>query len=223
MEQTSTRNDARQTNSVSFASNDRDDELTKKRLEFLLQANAATAREKAIFRSKQEMMESALMKNPVSIENSFAYFGLLLGIFPPAAMFTRFLIDARIFQSEDLWILGIIFIVNLISAMVGYFSGKLIGKIVSELEKVSWHKMLLALPFVGACWGIIVGGAGGIIIFIIGAFVGAFLGALVGSVALPAFTIFHRLLKRGDNIDRRHFLPFAFGVTFIISAFFLGL
>jgi len=168
-------------------------------------------------------MEAALLKNPVSLENTFAYFGLLLGVFPPAAMFTRFLIDARIFQSEDFWILGVIFIVNLISAVVGYFSGKLIGKIVGELEKISWHKMILALPFVGILWGIIAGGAGGIIIFIIGAFFGAFLGATVGSVALPAFAILHRLLKRGDEIDRKHFLPLAVGITFIISAFFLGL
>lgn len=223
MEQRSTQTDARRTITISFVSNDLDDKLTKQRLEVLLQAKAATAREKVIFRSELEKTEAALLKNPVSIENSFAYFGLLLGIFPPAAMFTRFLIDARIFQSEDVWILGVIFIVNLISAMIGYFSGKLIGKIVGELEKISWHKMLLALPFVGAFWGIVAGGAAGIIIFIIGAFFGAFLGALVGSVALPTFTIFHRLLKRGDNIDRRHFLPLAFGITFIISAFFLGL
>jgi hypothetical protein len=67
------------------------------------------------------------------------------------------------------------------------------------------------------------GGAGGIIIFGVGAFFGAMVGSLVGSVALPFFSIFHRLLKRGDKIESKHFLPLAFGIAFIISAFFLGL
>jgi hypothetical protein len=58
---------------------------------------------------------------------------------------------------------------------------------------------------------------------VIGAFFGAFLGAAVGSVALPTFTIFHRLLKKGDKLDSQHFLPLAFGVTLIICAFILGM
>jgi hypothetical protein len=198
-------------------------ELIEQRLDTLQFLNAKTARRKMIFRSEQEKVEAALMKNPLSVENSFAYFGLLLGIFPPAAMFTRFLIDARIFRSEGFWIIGILLIVNLITALVGFFSGKFIGKIVSELEQTSWDKMILALPFVGVLWGFMTGSAGGVIIFVIGAFFGAILGAMVGGFALPVFAVFHRLLKRGDNIDRKHFLPVAFGITFVISAFFLGL
>ncbi len=163
------------------------------------------------------------MTNPVSAENAFAYFGLLLGIFPPAAIFIRLFIDARIFNTDEFWILGFVFVVNLVSAAVGFFSGKLVGKIVAELEKTSWHRMILALPFVGVLWGVLTGGAGGAIVFIVGAFFGALLGAAVGGFALPVFVIFHRLLKSGDKIDRKHFLPFAFGVSFVISAFFLGL
>ncbi len=81
-----------------------------------------------------------------------------------------------------------------------------------EIENYSWWAMLFLLPFVGVFWGILAGGAGGIIILIIGAFFGAILGAMVGSAALPAFTVFHRLLKKGDMIDRKHFLPLAFGI-----------
>lgn len=163
------------------------------------------------------------MKNPLDNQTAFAYFGLLLGTFPPAAIFTRFFIDANIFRGEEFWILGVAFVVNLITATVGYFSGKFIGKTVGEIEKNSWHRMIFALPFVGAFWGMLAGGAGGVIIFVIGGFFGALLGAAVGSLALSVFTIFHRLLKRGDKIDGKHFLPLAFGITFVISAFFLGL
>ncbi|HXG83384.1 MAG TPA: hypothetical protein VNI84_05085, partial [Pyrinomonadaceae bacterium] len=162
-------------------------------------------------------------KNPLSVEKTFARLGLLLGVFPPTALFTRFFIDSRIFQGEDVWILGIAAIVTLVSTVVGYFSGKFIGNIVFELEKMSWSKMLTALPFIGIFWGIMAGGAGGIIILGIGAFFGAVVGGLVGGAALPIFSIFHRLLKRDDKIESKHFLPLAFGIAFIISAFFLGL
>ncbi|HEX8247249.1 MAG TPA: hypothetical protein VF599_03615, partial [Pyrinomonadaceae bacterium] len=98
-----------------------------------------------------------------------------------------------------------------------------IGKIVVELEKSSWTTMLLAMPFIGVLWGIITGAAGGIFIFVIGAFVGALVAAAVGSVALPAFAVLHRWLKRGDSIEEKHFFPIALGISCIITALILGL
>ncbi len=223
MESRNTKTAAYQSNPDSISNYERDDELALQRLDVLLAANAETVREKFLFRSEREKTEAAMMKNPLSSVQTFSYFGLILGAFLPAAMFTRFLIDSRGLRNEDIWILGVIAIVNIISSVVGFLSGKLIGKIIREVETYSWWKMLLLLPFIGIFWGIISGGAGGIIILIIGAFFGALLGGMVGSVALPAFTIFHRLLKKGDMIDRKHFLPLAFGITFIICGFILGL
>lgn len=185
--------------------------------------NAQTARERSLYASEKEKIEAESMKNPLSSEQAFSYLGLLLGAFTPAAFFTRILLDGKNFRIEDAWVLGVMFVVNLISAAVGFFSGKLIGMTVREVEKLSWTKMVLLLPFVGITWGILAGGAGGVIIFIIGAIFGALLGALVGAAALPIFTIFHRLLKRGDKIERKHFLPLAFGTSLIVSAFILGL
>lgn len=203
--------------------NDGGDEITLKRLNTLLNLNAETSREKTMFRSERERTEAALMKDPLTEKQAFAYFGLLLGTFPPAAIFARLLTDAGNLHGDDYWMIGVMAIVNLISAIVGYFSGKLIGKIVASFEKLSWTKMLLAMPFIGILWGIMAGGAGGIIIFVVGAVFGAMLGAAVGSIALPVFAVFHRLLKTGDVIDRREFLPLAFGITLAISAFILGL
>jgi len=213
----------RQINPASIADLDGTNEFVRQRLDLLLQANAEITREKSTFFSEREKLEALMMKNPLSIDKTFAYLGLLLGTFPPAALFTRLFIDARIFRGEDVWILGIVAIVILISALTGYFSGKFIGNVVFELEKLSWSKMLTTLPFVGILWGIMAGGAGGIIIFGVGAFFGALIGSLVGAAALPFFSIFHRLLKRGDKMENKHFLPLAFGIAFIISAFFLGL
>lgn len=172
-----------------------------------------------MYASDREKLEAELMRKPISLEQTFSYFGLFLGTFPPAAMFIRFAVDARI----DAWVFGVMFVINLISAIVGFFSGKIIAKMIRELEKQSWLKMILIVPFVGVLWGIITGAAGGIVVFIIGAFFGAILGGIVGSAALPAFTILHRLLKRGESIDQKHFLPLAFGITLIVCGFILGL
>jgi hypothetical protein len=221
MEYGNTQTTARQIARLSNADVERD--FIAERLDTLLKINAEIAREKSTFISEGEKLDATLMKNPLSVEKTFAYFGLLLGAFPPAALFTRFFIDFRIFQSEDIWILGIAAIVTLISTVVGYFSGKFIGNIVIEAEKLSWSKMLTTLPFVGILWGIMAGGAGGIVIFGIGAFFGAMIGSLVGAAALPFFSIFHRLLKRGDQIESKYFLPLSIGTTAIIAAFILGL
>jgi hypothetical protein len=200
-----------------------DDKLTEKRLSDLLALNAETERQKSLFRNERERTEAALMTAPLSVEKTFAYFGLLLGVFPPAAFFAKFLIDTRSLQSDNFWILGVVLLVNLIAAGVGFLSGKFIGRTVAELERASWTRMILGLPFVGAFWGILAGGASGAIIFLFGAFFGAALGATVGAFALPLFAVFHRLLRRGDSIDGKHFLPLAFGISFIVSAFILGL
>ena len=163
------------------------------------------------------------MENPISTSKAFAYFGLMLGIFSPAAIFTRFLMDSGNFRGEDSWIFGVLGIVNLVTAITGYFSGKLIAGIVTKVENYSWWTMILLLPLIGMLWGIMSGGAGGIVILIFGAIFGAVFGALVGSITLPLFTLFHRILKKGELIEFKHFLPLSLGITFTICAFILSL
>lgn len=172
-----------------------------------------------MYYSEREKLEAEAMKNPLSLEKTFSYFGLILGTFPPVAMFIRFAIDGHL----EGWIFGVMLIINLISSVVGFFSGKVIAKAIRYFENLNWTTMIFALPFLGLLWGIVSGGAGGIIVFVIGAFFGAIFGGIVGSIALPAFTILHRSLKKGEMIELKHFLPIAFGITSIICGFILGL
>lgn len=158
------------------------------------------------------------MKNPLTTEKAFACFGFLLGLFPPAAIFLKMFHD----KVEPGIVILFVF-VNLVCAAAGFSAGKLIGRMISTAENYSWNKMLPLLPLIGILWGILAGGIGGIFIFVIGAIFGAFIAAVVGSVAIPVFTIFHRLLKRGEMIELKHFLPLAFGLALTISAFILGL
>lgn len=199
------------------------DALAEKRLNDLLAANRETDARKKMFRSRRERDEAESMRRPVAMEQAFARFGALLGVFPPAAIFARLFFDKQFFRLENIWMLGIVGVVSLIAATVGYCSGKSVGKIVQQLERKSWARMILALPFVGAAWGIIAGGAGAIIIFVFGAFFGALVGGAVGAAALPVFAVLHRLVKRGDRIEEKHFLPLAYGVAWMISAFIIGL
>lgn len=223
METGRTKTITRQADYNPFVNVEETDEITLQRLEALLAVNIETARQKAVYHSEKEKLEAELMENPLTTQSAYANFGLILGIFTPAAIFTRFFMEAGAFRNEDVWIFGLLAVVNLITAVVGYFSGKLIGKMVAGVEKYSWWAMLLLLPMIGILWGIITGGAGGVIILIFGAIFGAWFGAMVGIIALPLFTVFHRLLKKGESIEFKHFLPAAFGVTLSICAFILGL
>jgi hypothetical protein len=198
-----------------------DDATIKQRLAILIDANEETRHRKENFRSDRERLEADLMHRPLDAQKAFAYFGLMLGIFPPAAFFSLFLTRGGI-QEKDLWFIGVMLIMNTVSAVVGYFSGKFIGRIVTGLEKLSWTKMILLLPLVGIFWGVMAGGAGGFIFIVVGAIFGAMIGGAVGAIALPLFGIFHRVLKRGDLIETKHFLPLAFGITLTICSFFLG-
>jgi hypothetical protein len=185
--------------------------------------NRGIADERSLYKSERERLEAAMMRNPLSSERAFAYYGLMIGTLPPATIFAKWLFSVNFNDPAPVWVIGMLTFAVLLSGIVGSFSGKVVGRGVRNFEKRSWSSMVLITPFVGFLWGMVAGGAGGFMIFVIGAFFGAILGGMVGAVALPAFVILHRLLKRGDMIDQRHFLPLAFGVTFAICSFILGL
>lgn len=178
-------------------------------------------RQNEIFSSEDEKLQSKLIKNPVTTEQAYAYFGLMLGTFPLMALFGRFIFESDL-RADESWVILLLLFVNIVTAVVGFISGKLVGNIVKELEKISWNRMILAIPFIGLIWGTITGGFGGVFLFIIGAVFGAMIGGFIGSLAVPIFTIFHRIFKRGDKIDSKLFLPIAFGITCVISAVILG-
>lgn len=200
-----------------------DDEVSQRRLDVLLKLNREIAIERSRYRSDREKLEAEMMRNPLDAEKTFARYGLMLGAFPPASIFARWMMSVDFRNGGEMWVMWLLGVVVLLSSIAGYFSGKVVGKAVRKVENHSWSAMVLATPFIGILWGMAAGGAGGIIIFGIGAIFGAILGAAVGAVALPVFALLHRLVKRGDLIEQKHFLPLAFGVTLTICSFILGL
>jgi hypothetical protein len=195
-------------------------------LNWLLSENYFANQHNKLFRTAQEKAEMELMRHPISSQKSYSILGLALGTFPPAAIFTKLLGNniwlGRI-EEEAFIILLLLFAMNLVCALAGYGMGSVLGKSAFELERSSWTKMLLTIPFLALAWGIVTGAAGGLVFFGFGALVAPFFAVPTALVAFPAFAFFHRLLERGGMIDRKHLLPLAFGISLTISAFILGI
>ena len=223
MESTHTQTAYREQNINAFVNRDSEFADIQERLDILLEANEQIARQKAMFKNEREWLEAEAMRRPVNTEKAYSYLGLMLGTLPPASLFIRVAIGSRVLQSDGAWFVIVLLFVNAASAAAGFFSGKFIGRAARQIETYRWWAMLAVAPLLGILWGMIAGGAGGLIIFLIGAFFGALIGGIVGAVALPIFAVFHRVLKRGDVIEYSHFLPLALGITLTICSFILGM
>ena len=194
----------------------------RQRLNQLLELNAETIRNKENFKSEFEQFEVDLMKNPLNARQAFSYFGLMLGTIPQITTVGKIIYHTPGNGNfNEILLLGSF--ITIITAVIGFYTGRRVGTIINNLEDESWLKMLFLTPLVGLIWGLITGGAGGIIVFIIGAIFGGIIGGVVGFAALTVFTIFHRLLRKGEFIETKHFLPLTFGIILILCALIMGI
>lgn len=193
----------------------------EERLETLLKANAAIANHKMRFPKERDEFEALSMRRPIGCERTFSLFGAMLGSLVPASIFLSY-IFAKNANGEEFWPSLIMSVTTFVCAVVGFYSGTLVGKAVRTIENLAFATKLLALIVIGLLWGMASGGAGGLFIFLIGAFFGAIIGGVVGAVALPAFALPYFALSKGGMIDLRHFLPLSMGTTLSICAYVFG-
>ena len=198
---------------------------TNTRLNWLLTENFLEKQNKELFRTTQEDTAVQLMNRPVTPQRAYGVLGLALGTFPPMAIFTKILSGMLNGQGNDGVILFpfLFLVMNFACALAGYGMGKVFGKSMFDLERSSWTKMLLILPLIALVWALITGAAGGFVFFGIGALIAPIFAVPVAVVGFLAFAILHRLMENGGMIERNHLLPMAFGISFTISAFILGL
>ena len=165
-----------------------------------------------------------LMRRPLPSQRTYAQFGMLLGALPPAAIFIR-AVGYGFTQpfANDTVVFIMCLLMNIVCCITGRRMGSKLGRTLDTMERLSWSKMLLLLPLMGAAWGCVAGAAGGVVFFFIGALFGIACAVPVGMLAFTLFTPLHRLLARGGMIDARHFWPLACGVTMTISALILGM
>ena len=158
----------------------------------------------------------------MSARRSLALFGLMLGMFPPAAIFIKMFDYGLVGYKSSVLLFIICLVMNFSCAGVGYAMGGALASSVEKLERRSWTRMLLMLPLIGAAWGAVTGGAGGLIFLGIGALFGSIFAMPIGALAFILFASLHRVLSRGGMIDARHYWPLASGVTLLLAALVLG-
>src|SRR2546423_8982232 len=165
-----------------------------------------------------------LMRHPLTARRAYALFGMLVGALPPAIIFARIFgygFSPRFSDSPAIFFICLL--VNVMCCFIGRVMGAQLSLTLDRVERLSWSKMLLMLPLIGAAWGGVTGWVGGLFFFIIGAVFGLICAVPVGMLAFTIFTPLHRLLARGGMIDARHFWPLACGTTMIVSALILGI
>ena len=72
-----------------IGSPDTDDSIVEQRLARLLELNKETLRDRTIYSSERERIEASLMTRPIDSKKTFAYFGLIIGCFPPFRRFSK--------------------------------------------------------------------------------------------------------------------------------------
>ena len=187
-------------------------------LNALLAANAETARNRAV--TLDDQFEIAKMARPLSYEAAYRCLGLMLGSLPPA---TIFLLYARNAFHVEPWAVLLLCWVTIVTSAAGYSSGNMAGKAARRIGRLSRSARALVLPIIGFMWGYVCGAAGGVFVFVIGAFVGAIIGGVVGAVAMTAFYPLHKLVSTAGTIEQKHLLPIATGVTLTICALIVQL
>ena len=196
------------------------DEAVAHNLNVLYEANKRIAQNKAFYPTHQSKIEASSLSLKLDFKKTYAYLGLMLGIFPPASFFALFIAESN--APPEIWIAALLMGVNAVTAFVGYFFGKVVGSLLHDRDDRSISFYILFLPFLGFLWGAIAGAVGGVFLFIIGAFFGALIGGTVGMIALPAFYVMHRLLKHGEYLELKYFLPVSTGIVYSISAVILS-
>lgn len=193
------------------------------RLNWLVAVNAEEERRRKMFRDPTEEEKVLLMRHPMDTRRAYALFGLLLGIFPPAAIFSKIFGYGVSGPMRGALLFLACLGMNTVCAWVGYVMGKALSGAAESAERDRWDLMMILIPFLGAGWGAVTGFAGGLIFFGIGAVFGAACAVVVGALAFTMFAPLHRLNSHGGMIDARHFWPLSTGATVLISALILGL
>jgi hypothetical protein len=186
----------------------------ERRLEALITLNAE-------FESENSGERRAPVSDLSAYSKTYSFLGLSLGVIPSTAFFIRIFSESPGGRVEP-WVFILFGLVVLGSSVCGYFTGKLVGRIVAEIETFSWPLMIALLPFIGVTWGILAGGAGGVFIFLFGAIPGAVIGGAVGAFAMTVFTILHRLLSVDGELRGGKLPPLAMGVSALAAALILG-
>jgi hypothetical protein len=180
-------------------------------------------------RAAEERRAMSLL-NPLTTADAYAWFGTLLGLFPPFAIFGRILGHAlsegtlRHSPTADVLLFWglLLLVVNAVCCLVGRKFGAHLGRKMHDPRRWSWPMFLFSSLMMAVAWGLVAGGAGGALVFGIGAIFGVVCAVPVALVAFPVFAVLHRLLSHGGMIEGRRLWPLVFGVPLTVAALILS-
>ncbi|MGH9903238.1 MAG: hypothetical protein ACRD68_15635 [Pyrinomonadaceae bacterium] len=175
-----------------------------------------------LFRNAREEAEMLLIGRPVPTQEAYMMLGRLLGTLPPAAIFYRIFGEAMLDADSWFIFLPLCVLMNLACRLVGRWMGRVLGVWMDDIERRTWGGTIFLAALVGLLWGVLTGGAGGLVFFGFGAIFGVFCAVPVGVLAFAAFASLHRLLARGGMIEEAHLRPLAWGVAAVIAALILS-
>ncbi|MGB8507042.1 MAG: hypothetical protein WCD76_01425 [Pyrinomonadaceae bacterium] len=157
---------------------------------------------------------------------TYARFGMFLGLLPPAAIFFRMFWSTMNRPDFQWGLFLLVLAMNVVCCVVGRTMGaKLFRQINAgrdDAGRPSWATTLVSAALLGFVWGLATGAAGGVLFFGIGAFFGAACAIPVAVVAFPVFALLQRLVARDGMIEANRLWPLAFGVSSIIAALILS-
>jgi hypothetical protein len=170
----------------------------------------------------RELELTLSMVNPVSTEEAFAWFGTLLGLFPPFAIFARILGERGVGRDGALY-WGLLFLImNALCCVVGRKFAGLLGRKAADPRAWKWPAYVCMSVLMALAWGVVTGGSGGAVGFGIGAFVGVACAVPVALSTFPVFAVLHRVQSHGGMIEERDLWPLAFGIPLTAAALILS-
>jgi hypothetical protein len=188
-----------------------------------LRAEVELVESGALARREAEEAATMMLRRPVNVAEAYGWFGLFLGLFPPAAIFCRLFLGEITSNGFEWGWLALVILMNAVCAVVGRKTARFIAAQLGQPREQPWP-LLFAISLLAAlAWGVVTGGAGGLVFFGFGAFFGALCAIAVALAAFPAFALLHRLLSRGGMIDEHTLWPLAFGVPAVVAAAILGM
>lgn len=161
--------------------------------------------------------------NGLTTEEAYAWFGTMLGLMPPLAIFIRWFSGAFTKNTDAALFWGLICLgMNAVCCLVGRKFGAYVGRKIGDPARWTWPVHVFCSMLLGIAWGLVTGASGGAVAFGFGAIVGVICAVPVALATFPVFAILHRLQARGGMIEPRSLWPLAFGVPALAAALILG-
>jgi hypothetical protein len=173
-----------------------------------------------LVREKEER-RALTMHRPLTTEQTYRWFGTFLGLFPPLALFGRFIMASGVYSDASL-IVALCVGMNVVCCVAGRKFGAFLGRKFGNPRTRSRTSFAFTTLFMAIFWGVVTGGLGGLLCFGFGAIFGILFAVPIALAAFPAFAILHRLISRGGMIEARHTWPLAFGIPLTIAAMIMS-